>query len=129
MILLLFKKFFFLVKGSEKSKFKEGCALFSVAQSETPKFSRNDAERLFRCLLLKGVLQEYLVTGPHGNIIAYLTLGSKAGDIEKDKMTVSWFLFSEVQIIHESRLSMLTIIDLFFLQEQRYSVALYLSLH
>ena len=79
------------VQGSEKSKFKDNCALYNAAQSEAVKFSRNDAERLFRFLLLRDVVQEELVTGLHDNVIGYLKLGGKAVDVEHGKMTVRLF--------------------------------------
>ena len=78
----------FCIQGSEKSRFKDGCSLFNAAQSEASKFTRNDAERLFRFLILRNVIQEQLVTGKHANVIAYVKLGAKAVDLNNGKMKV-----------------------------------------
>jgi len=86
---LTMNHFIDIFMGSEKSKFKDGCPTYNAAQSEAPKFSRNDAERLFRFLLLKNVVEEQLVTGAHDNVFAYLKLGPKAKDIENGAMKVS----------------------------------------
>lgn len=80
-------------QGSKKSKIKEECVLFNAANSEREKISRNDAERLFRNLLLKNVLQEQLVVGQHENVIAYLKLGTKAVELDKGRMKVRMCLF------------------------------------
>ncbi|KAF0992218.1 hypothetical protein HZS_5253, partial [Henneguya salminicola] len=40
-------------------------------------FHRNDAERLFRLLVIRGILHEDIFIGQHENVISYLKLGSK----------------------------------------------------
>lgn len=63
--------------------------LFNAANSEETKFSRNDAERLFRYLALRNVLEEDLVIGAHENVICYVKLGAKAMDINHGRMKAS----------------------------------------
>ncbi|XP_065060010.1 recQ-like DNA helicase BLM isoform X2 [Rhopilema esculentum] len=86
---LTMNQFIDVFMGSEKSKLKDGCTLFNAANSEEPKFSRNDAERLFRNLALRNVLEEELVIGQHDNVICYLKLGAKATDIKDGRMQVN----------------------------------------
>lgn len=52
------------------------------------KFNRNDAERLFRMLLMQDVLAEDLTVGTHGQVISYLKLGPKAMDFMQGKVKV-----------------------------------------
>ena len=81
-------------QGSEKSKFKAGCVLFNATNSEQTKFYRNDAERLFRYLTLRNVLEEELVIGKHENVISYLKLGAKAMDVNHGRMKASVYVYS-----------------------------------
>ena len=59
-----------------------------MASSSDCKITRNDAERLFRHLVLRNVIEEDLVIGQHENVICYVKLGSKASDVHHGRMKV-----------------------------------------
>lgn len=53
------------------------------------KFNRNDAERLFRMLVMQDILAEDLTVGAHKQVICYAKLGPKAMDLLNDRVKVS----------------------------------------
>ena len=53
-------------------------------------YQRTDAERLFRHLVLTRVLSEELVIGSHENVISYLKLGPRNGEVLSGKFKVSF---------------------------------------
>jgi len=57
------------------------------------KFNRNDAERLFRHLVLQHVLAEELVIGSHDNVISYLKCGPRSNEILVNGMKVIMKVF------------------------------------
>eukprot|EP00794_Sanderia_malayensis_P009865 gene9865-10875_t len=74
--------------GNEKSKLKGGCILYKAIHQQNDKLTRNDAERLFRHLILRNAIEEDLVIGQHDNVICYVKLGSKALDVSHKKMKI-----------------------------------------
>ncbi|XP_066923444.1 recQ-like DNA helicase blm-1 isoform X1 [Clytia hemisphaerica] len=68
-----------IFKGSQNAKTKpyETSQLYKKGE----KYNRNDAERLFRHLVLQHVLAEDLVIGMHENVISYLKCGPRANEI------------------------------------------------
>ena len=95
----LYKRHELFTQGSERSKFKDGCVLFNAANSEQTKFYRNDAERLFRYLTLRNVLEEELVIGAHENVIGYLKLGAKAMDVNHGRMKASVYCWTRLHLV------------------------------
>jgi hypothetical protein len=55
-------------------------------------FNRNDAERLFRMLVMQDVLAEDLTIGAHSQVISYAKLGPKAMDFLNGKVKVTRIL-------------------------------------
>ncbi|XP_057302171.1 recQ-like DNA helicase BLM [Hydractinia symbiolongicarpus] len=72
-----------IFKGSQNAKTKmyDSCSLYNKGGS----YQRNDAERLFRHLVLTRVLSEELVLGAHENVISYIKLGPRASDLLNHK--------------------------------------------
>lgn len=52
------------------------------------KYTKMDAERLFRQMVLMRVLAEELVIGQHSNVIAYLKLGPRFSDVLTGQLKV-----------------------------------------
>lgn len=83
----------FKKQGSQTTKTKpyETCTLFKKGE----KFNRNDAERLFRHLVLQHVLGEELVIGAHDNVISYLKCGPRANEVICNKQKVYEIIFND----------------------------------
>ncbi|KAF1744105.1 hypothetical protein MXB_1189, partial [Myxobolus squamalis] len=60
-------------------------------------FYRNDAERLFRILVIKGILHEDLVIGHHENVICYLKLGPKFKTVAEPNFKMEFLIGSQKQ--------------------------------
>ena len=52
-------------------------------------FHRNDAERLFRMLVMQDILAEDLTVGAHSQVISYAKLGPKAMDFLNGRAKVT----------------------------------------
>ncbi|XP_046859996.1 Bloom syndrome protein-like isoform X3 [Xenia sp. Carnegie-2017] len=79
-------------KGTQNPKIEreslDRCTMYGKADE---KFNRNDAERLFRMLLMQDVLAEDLTVGTHGQVISYLKLGPKAMNFMQGKVKLPAF--------------------------------------
>ncbi|XP_065671486.1 recQ-like DNA helicase BLM isoform X7 [Hydra vulgaris] len=74
----------FLGKANIKSKAYENCLLYNKGE----RYQRNDAERLFRSLVLNRILSEELVIGIHKQVISYTKLGPRAMEVINGKFKV-----------------------------------------
>ncbi|XP_065639917.1 recQ-like DNA helicase BLM isoform X2 [Hydra vulgaris] len=74
----------FLGKANIKSKAYENCLLYNKGE----RYQRNDAERLFRSLVLNRILSEELVIGIHKQVISYTKLGPRAIEVINGKFKV-----------------------------------------
>ena len=54
-------------------------------------FHRNEAERLFRMLVMQDILAEDLTEGTHSQVISYAKLGPKAMDFLNGRVKVTPF--------------------------------------
>lgn len=77
-----------IFKGCNTTKTKpfSGCCLFGKGDS----YSRNDAERLFRHLVLQQVLAEELKIGMHDNVISYLKCGPRSNEVLNNSAQVQF---------------------------------------
>ena len=79
-----------MLQGSQNAKVEKEslhrCVMYDKAGQ---KFHRNDAERLFRMLVMQDILAEDLTIGAHDQVIAYAKLGPKAMDFLNDRVKVS----------------------------------------
>ena len=79
------------LQGTQTAKTKpyEGCCLFKKGES----YNRNDAERLFRHLVLQKVLAEELKIGMHDNVISYLKCGPRANEVLNNSTQVGYLIY------------------------------------
>ena len=69
------------VKGSSAQRITGGELGRLPLYSKGSKMSKHDLERLLHMLVMKEVLSESLTIGAHDNVVCYVKLGSKAGDV------------------------------------------------
>ena len=65
------------------------CVMYGKADKT---LHRNDAERLFRMLVMQGILAEDLTVGAQSQVISYAKLGPKAMDFLNGKVKVYTFV-------------------------------------
>lgn len=78
----------FIPQGSQNAKVKGESLNRCVMYKAGDIFHRNDAERLFRMLVLQDILAEELTQGLHSQILSYAKLGPKAMDFLNGRVKV-----------------------------------------
>ena len=80
----------FHIQGSQNAKVEREslnrCVMYGKADEN---FHRNDAERLFRMLVMQDILAEDLTVGAHSQVISYAKLGPKAMDFLNGRAKVT----------------------------------------
>ena len=78
-----------VISGSQSAKVVESGHQRSGMYGRGKAYSRHDCERLFRHLVVLGVLDEELVVTAHENTVCYVRLGAKAPDLQCGNLKVN----------------------------------------